>query len=434
MNKKIPALFTILAFLAAIPIFAAQSRSTEFHKTGLKISKNMTLNIKFPNGFFVKGTINGPTGAAVESAYVFVGAASEQYSGYLGFTDEAGKFSIPVQAGKKYLRIAPPSSDSIDPSKFSRLLQKIVENINVTKDTTVSAVKLKNGYILSGKVDPPAGTGALKTFSPSIRVLLPNAKDFGSIAQTDGPSDDISNKYAVALPAGSYLLEAFGGGTTVAKQIVQMQPTIQNVKISKDTVKNITVPKGGYSLSGTVKDASKTKLDGILFIIPQSGSFKDRILLFCGVSEGVFGYDTDLNLKNLFISKGSYKLMFVPLSYISADYKGKATVSYFDLTMPAAAKTLALGAKNGFVVTGKATDANGKAMQAIIAATNKSAQADFDPLALNGVFALSDDKGNYRIALPADTFNFQAFPIPSDSSSLAREKMLRRLIGTAISK
>jgi hypothetical protein len=339
-----------------------------------------------------------------------------------------------VQAGKKYLRIVPPFSDSVDPSKFSRLLEKIVENINVTKDTSVSPVKLKNGYILSGKVDPPAGTGALKTFSPSIRVLLPNTKDFGSIALTGGTNDDIQNKYAVALPSGSYLIGAFAGGTTVANQIVQMQPTIQNVKISKDTVKNITMPKGGYSLSGTVKDASHTKLDGILFIIPKSGLFKGRILLFCGVSEGVFGYDTDLNLKNVFIASGSYTLMFVPLSYISADYKGKATVSYFDLTMPATAKVLALVAKNGFVVSGKATDANGKAMQAIIAATNKSAQVDFDPLALNGIFALSDEKGNYRIALPADTFNFQAFPIPSDSSSLTREMILRRLIGTAISK
>ncbi|MCJ7586717.1 MAG: carboxypeptidase-like regulatory domain-containing protein [Candidatus Aminicenantes bacterium] len=434
MNKKIPALFAVLAILAVIPIFAAQSRSTEYHKTGLKINKNITLNIKFPNGFFVKGTIKGPNGAAVEGAIVFVGAASEQYSGYLGSTDEAGKFSIPVQAGKKYLRIVPLSSDSVDPAKFSRLLQKIVENINVTKDTAVSPVKLKNGYILSGKVDPPAGTGALKTFSPSIRVVVPNAKDFGSLAQTGGPNDDISNKYAVALPAGSYRIGASAGGTTVANQIVQMQPTIQNVKVSKDTVKNITLPKGGNSLSGTVKDASNTKLDGILCIYPQSGPFEGRMLALCMVTKGVFGYDTDLNLKNLFISSGSYTLMFVPLSYISADYKGKATVSYFDLTMPAAAKTLALVAKNGFVVSGKTTDANGKAMQAIIGATNKSAQVDFNPLALNGIFALSDDKGNYRIALPADTFNFQALPIPSDSSSLTREKMLQRLIRTAISR
>jgi len=433
MHKKILALFAVLAILAVIPIFAAQSRSTEFHKTGLKISKNLTLNIKFPNGYFLKGTVQASTGAALEGAIVFVIDASEKYSGYLGATDEAGKFSIPVQAGKKYLRIVPPSSDSVDPSKFSRLLEKTVDNINVTKDTTISPAKLKNGYILSGKVDPPAGTGALKTFSPSIEIFPTNSMELFAAAQTDGPNNDILNKYAVALPAGSYRIVAFAGGATTTPQIIPMLPKIIPVKISKDTVKNITMPKGGYLLSGTVKDSSNTKLDGFLFIIPKSGNFKDGVLALCGVSKGVFGYDTDLNLKNLIIPSGSYTLMFVPTVYMSTEYKGKATVSYFDLTMPAVAKTLALVAKNGFVVSGKGTDANGKAMQAIILASNKNAQISLNLLGMNLMFTISDDKGNYRFALPADTFNIQALPIPSDSA-LPREMILQRLIRTAISK
>jgi len=434
MYKKIPALLAVLAILAVIPIFAAQSRSTEFHKTGLKISKNLTFNIKFPNGYFLKGTVQGPTGAAVEEAFVFVIDASEKYSGYLGATDKAGKFSIPVQAGKKYLRIAPPISESVDPARFSRLLEKIVEGINVTKDTTLSPIKLKNGYILSGKVDPPAGSGALKSFGPGIGIFPTNSMELFAAAQTDGPNDDIDNKYAVALPAGSYRMVASANGATAANQIIPMLPRIIPVKISKDTAKNITILKGGYNLSGTVKDSSQTKLDGFLFIIPKSGNFKDGVLALCGVDEGVFGYDTDLNLKNLFLPSGSYTLMFVPTVYMSTEYKGKATVSYFDLTMPAAAKTLALVAKNGFVVSGKGTDANGKAMQAIILASNKNAQISLNLLGINLMFAVSDTKGSYRFALPADTFNLQALPIPSDSSALPREKILQRMIRTAISR
>ena len=433
MNKKIPALFVVLAILAVIPIFAAESRTTEFHKTGLKINKNTTFNIKFPNGYFVKGTVQGSNGAPLEDAIVFVGSASDKYSGYFGSTDSAGKFSAPVQAGKKYLRISPPSGDSVDPSKFSRLLEKTVENINVTKDTTVSPVKLQNGYILSGKLDPPAGSGALKEFGALIALISANDKEKISSAQTDGPNSNIDNKYAVALAAGSYKIWAMGGGTTAANQIIQMQPMVQPIKISKDTVKNLVMPKGGYSLSGTVKDAANTKLTGYLFIIPKSGSFKGSVLLICGVDEGVFGYHSDLNLKNIFIPSGAYTLMFIPLSYLDVDYKGKATVSYFDLTMPAAAKTLALVAKNGYVVSGKATDANGKAIGAIVLATNKNAQISLNLLGMNLMLASSDEKGSYRFALPADTFNIQAFPM-SSSSALTREKMLQRLIGTAISR
>jgi hypothetical protein len=431
MKNKWLAFFAVGSVLAFTPDRAVQSRMTEYHKTGLKISKNLTFNIKFPNGFFVSGTVKSPTGAAVKEAILFVGDAADEYSGYLGSTDSAGKFSIPVQAGTKYLTISPPSSDSVDPSRFPRLIEKRIDGIKVTKDTGVGPIKLKNGYILSGKISPPAGSGTLKTFAPLIEVFPSNSLEVISIAQTGGANSKVDTNYAVALPAGRYRIWAIANGTTVANQIVQMQPTIQPVKVQKDTAKNIVMAKGGYSLSGTVKDAAGSKLDGLLFVIPKSGSFKGGALMLCGVSKGVFGYDTDLNLKNVFIPSGSYTLMFVPLSYLSLDYKGKATVSYYDLAMPAAGKTLALIARNGFVVSGKTVDASNRTVQALLSASNKKAQLSLNLLGLNLMLALSDSKGNYRFALPADTFNLQALPL-SSSSAVAREKILRRLIGTSL--
>ena len=151
-----------------------------------------------------------------------------------------------------------------------------------------------------------------------------------------------------------------------------------------------------------------------------------------GVDEGVFGIESEFNQKNLFLPSGNYTLVFVPLSYISADYKGKATISYFNLAMPAAAKTQALVAKNGFVVTGKATDAGGKAVAAIIMASNNKALLDLDFLSLNIMIAVPDKNGNYRFALPADTFNIQAIPL-SGLSSVSPGALLRRLTkGAAI--
>jgi hypothetical protein len=385
------------------------------------------MDIKFPNGYFVKGTVLSSTGAPLKSVSVFVGDAAEEFSGYFGTTDAAGKFSIPVQPGTKYVRISPPASTSVDPARFSRLLEKTVENITVSKDTGIGAVKLRNGFILSGKIDAPAGTPALKSFSPSIAIYP--AKDLMVVnyAQTDGAHTGIDDKYAVAVPAGSYRIWTTAGGTTQANQVVAIQPTMLPVKVGKDTVKNIVLPKGRYSLSGTVKDTANTKLSGFLLVVSQSGSFEGGVFAYGIVDEGVFGIDPKLNQKTLFLPPGQYRLMFLPLLYISPDYKGRATVTYFDLTMPASAKTLSLVAENGFILSGKATDAGGKAMPAIIAASNKNAQLGLDLLSTNMMIGLSDEKGNYRIALPADTLNVQAFPVPQ-TSAVSREMILQRLI------
>ncbi|MCJ7586718.1 MAG: carboxypeptidase-like regulatory domain-containing protein [Candidatus Aminicenantes bacterium] len=434
MSKKLVALFAILAILVLIPLFAAQSRTTEYHKAGQKIANDTTFNITLPDGYFLTGTVKGLTGAVVKAASVYVGDATDRFSGFAGVTDTAGKFSVPVQPGTKYLVVGPPASASVDPSKFSRLLNKTVEGINVTKDTAYGDVALQNGYILSGKVDPPAGTATPFLFIPSIQIFLTNSLTMVDVAQTGGTSQAILNKYAVALPAGTYRIMSRATALTQAFQAVPMLPKLDQVNISKDTVKNIAMAKGGYSFSGTLKDASGKGLDGILYVVPKTGVFKGWPIQAMIAIKGVFGLMPGMNIPDTFIPAGTYVLVFIPFGYTTTGYAGKATVTYFDLTMPAVAKTQALVAKNGFVVSGKVVDAKGKAAKATITAFSSGAPLNVDLLGLNFAFAQTDSKGQYRFALPAGTFNIMATPITSGAAAAWRpEEKMRRMMLRAVS-
>jgi len=434
MSKKLLALFAVLAILVLIPVFAAQSRTTEYHVKGRKIAKDTTLNMTLPDGKFLTGTIKGPTGAVVKGASVFVGDAADRFSGFAGVTDTAGKFSVPVQPGTKYLVVGPPASASVDPSKFSRLLDKTVEGINVSKDTAYGNVNLQNGFILSGKVDPPAGTATPFLFIPSIQIFLKKKLTLVDVAQTGGTNQAILNKYAVALPAGTYRLLSRATALTQAFQAVPMLPKLDQVKVSKDTVKNIAMAKGGYSFSGTLKDASGKGLDGILYIVPKSGVFKGWPIQAITVIKGVFGLMPGMNIADSFVPAGTYTLVFIPYGFTTVGYSGKATITYFDLTMPAAAKTQALVAKNGFVVSGKVVDANGKAAKAAITAFSSGAPLNVDLLGLNFAFAQTDGKGQYRFTLPAGTFNIMATPTASSAAAARRpEEIMRRMMLRAVS-
>jgi hypothetical protein len=430
MTKKILTLGAVFAILAAVPAFAAQSRLTEFHKSGVKLSGDGTLNIKFPNGLLVTGTVLSSTGAPLKNATVFAGDAAEQFAGFMGVTDAAGKFAVPVQAGTKIVMITPPTSASVDPARFSRLVPKRIENVVVAKDKGLGAVKLKNGFILSGSIAPPAGTPALKTLSPALYIYPAQGLMIVNSAQTGGSHQGINDRYAVALPAGSYRIWAAAGAQTQSQQVVPMQPALLPVKVSRDTVKNIVLPKGAHSLSGAVTDAANTKLNGFLLVVAQGGAFDGGVFAYAFVSNGVFGIDPNLNQKILFLPAGRYKLVFLPLDYTSDKYKGRATVTYYDLTMPSAAKTLALVAANGFVLSGKATDTAGKAVVALITASDKGAQPGLDLLTGNMMMAISDEKGSYRISLPADTLNIQAYPL-LDTPLSAQFEALRQPAGTA---
>jgi len=432
MSQKFSALFFTLAVLALGPVFAAQSRTTEFHQTGLKIAATTTFNITLPDGFFVTGLVKAH-GTPVKNATLFIGDAADGYSGFSGTTDAAGQFSVPVQAGNKILIVNPPASASLNPAQFSRLVNRTVTGLSFVADTSVGELELENGYILSGKVSPPAGGGALFMFTPVIDIFPSTGLGMIDIAQVGGTNQLIPDKYAVALPIGSYRILTRAAGATMTFQGLPMLPRQDKVSISKNTVKNIVMAKGGFSFSGTVKDTAKKGLDGALYIIPKTGVFKGWPIQAGLVVKGVFGVLPGLNVKSLFIPAGQYLLVFMPTVYLTTGYTGRATVTYANLTMPAAAKTLALVAANGIVVSGKTTDARGAAMKALITAYKANAPLGVDGLELNFMAAASNAKGVYRFALPVDTFNLYAFPFSTTAMARKSEELTGRMFLKAVS-
>jgi hypothetical protein len=212
-----------------------------------------------------------------------------------------------------------------------------------------------------------------------------------------------------------------------------MLPRQDKVSISKNTVKNITLAKGGYPFSGTVKDTAKKGLDGALYIIPKTGVFKGWPIQAALVIKGAFGVLPGLNVKNLSIPAGQYLLVFMPTVYLMTGYTGRATVTYANLTMPAAAKTLALVAANGVVVSGKTTDARGKAVKAFITAYKANAPLGVDGLELNFMAAASNAKGVYRFALPADTFNIYALPFLTTTTVQQSKELVGRMFLKVVS-
>ena len=431
MNKKILALLIVLSILTVMPAFAAQSRTTEYHRTGLKISATTALNITLPDGFFVTGLVKAH-GNPVKNATLFIGDAADGYSGFSGATDAAGRFSVPVQPGNKILIVSPPASASLNPAQFSRLVNRTVTGLNFAADTSVGELELENGYILSGKVSPPAG-GALFMFTPIVDIFPSTGLAMIDVAQVGGTNQLIPDKYAVALPPGAYRILTRAAGATMTFQGVPMLPRQDKVSISKNTVKNIALAKGGFPFSGTVKDTAKKGLDGALYIIPKAGVFKGWPIQAGLVVKGVFGVLPGVNVKNLFLPAGQYLLVFMPTMYLTTGYTGRATVTYANLIMPAAAKTLALVAANGVVVSGKTTDARGKAMKALITAYKANAPLGVDGLELNFMAAASNAKGVYRFALPADTFNLYAFPFSTTAAASKPDALAGRMFLKAVS-
>jgi hypothetical protein len=404
----------VLGFLVAQFGIAAQSRTTEFHKLKEKITSDKVMNITLPDGYFLSGIVKDALGVPLKNAYVDA-ANPDSGFGWGGATDATGMFSFPVQTGSYSVYATPPGSTSINPATFSRLLPLTVENISVANDMNMGEIKLQNGYIMSGKVNPPSGaigmfTGTLVAFPSSGTYTTAFAAQFGSGLD--------SMKYAMAIPAGSYkliLIPIMVYSSTF--QTIPMTFKTDKVTISKDTVKNITAPKG-YKIWGTVKDSGKTGLNGALFVFQKSNPFvKNMSISAFTVIKGAYaGY----------LPKGNFTLVFVPYLSMNAGYKGKATKTSFDLVMRASDKMLNLVAQNGVVLSGKVTDARKKIVKSGgISMAKTGADASKKPGDWIWLIAVTNSKGQYRLPVPPDTYDIYAMP-SSETTALRPTETLRQ--------
>ena len=410
------AIYDWLILMLLVPQFgiAAQSRTTEFHKLKEKITVDKVMNIPLPDGYFLSGIVKDASGVPVKNAWVRA-ANSDMGFGWGTATDAAGLFSYPVQKGSYSVIVTPPLSASIDPAAFSRLVPTTVEGVSVVNDTNLGEIKLQNGYILSGKIKPPAGTiglfaGTLMAFPSSG----PNSTIFA--AQFGSGSDTM--KYAMAVPAGSYkliLIPIMVFNST--HQTIPMTFKTDKVTISKDTVKNIKGPKG-FKIWGTVKDTGNTALSGVLAVFQKMNPFVKGMIIteFIVMNGSYSGY----------LPAGNFTLVFLPYPPVNTGYKGKATKTSFNLTMPSSDKRLNLVAQNGVMFSGKVMDARNQIVKsADVGVIKTGASTSTKPADWLWYITSTDSKGQYRLPLPRDTYDIHAMPL-SQTTALAPMEIFRQ--------
>lgn len=406
--------FFILALLVPPFGIAAQSRTTEFHKLKQKITVDQVMNIKLPDGYFLSGIVKNASGLPVKNAYVR--AVNPDVGFGLGdTTDATGLFSYPVQKGSYSVIVDPPLSSSINPASFSRLLPKTVEGVSVSNDMDMGEINLQNGYILSGKVKPPAGTIGL--FAGMLMAFPSNGPNTTFFAAQFGSGSD-TMKYAMAVPAGSYKLLLIPLMVfSSAHQTIPMTFKTDKVTISQDALKTIKGPKG-FKIWGTVKDTGNIALSGVLSVFQKINPYiKGMIIAEVTVMNGSYsGY----------LPAGNYTLVFLPYPPLNTGYKGKATKTSFSLTMPSSDKQLNLAAQNGVIFSGKVMDARNQIVKSADVGVIKSGgSASTKPADWIWYITSTDSKGQYRLPLPKDTYDVYAIPL-SQTAAFAPMEIFRQ--------
>lgn len=397
-----------LVMIPAIGLSAAVSRTTEYHQLATQLGADKVLNIVLPDGVFLSGYVKDQSGKPVVDASVGAALTDNIVPTLGGGTDSTGKFSIPVQAGMYDIYVTPPTSASVTPSQFSRLVPTNLDGVSVAGDTSAGTITMPSGNILSGKVLPPSGSmslfgGVLWTFPTNGGTVGYHAAQFGSDVAT-------SAQYAIALSPGSY--KAVLIPIQVFSSTFQPLPagyTTSKFTISGDKTLNLKLKKG-YKLSGTVRDSGGRGLDGIVWIFQKTAQFVVDVYVGFGfAADGV--YET-------YIPNGSYTVVFVPL--MDTSYKGRGASTAMDLVMPAAAKTLDIAANDGIVLSGKVTDAKKKvAKEAGVLLRDTTDNPWGANQVVYAALASTNSKGQYRVAVPSGTYDIMASPNTGESKPIA---------------
>lgn len=404
------AAFLAVAWLSPQPGMAA-SRAADYVQSDVAIAGAQTLNITFPNGYYISGSVRDASNQPLTGAAVMAAGQDGTIYGW-GLTDSSGAYQIPVRAGTYNVVAAPPRVRVINPSTMSRLVPAAVKSRAVAADASVPAIALQNGYLLTGSFLPPSGQMA--GLAGGMQAIPQKGDWFtgGMAAIGDGGH---STQYGVALPSGKYTL-LFAGGQAFDsswKMLPAAAFAVQSVNLTKDTTKNIKLPKG-YSLTGTANDAGGNPLHGIIYVRPKGANpAKDRRSTLITVMNGKF-------VANL--PAGTYDCVFIP--GMPSGYTGKATRSPVELTMPAAAKTLDIVAAEGVIVSGKMKDAGGAvspgAMLWLVLSGADPKSLDAIPMA-----AVAAQNGAYRVSVPPGTYDVHAWPGVSDVDAILPDGQAR---------
>ena len=379
---------------------AVVSRTTEYHTLKMSLTADKTLNIILPDGVFATGFVKDQNGHPVKGAFVSAMLQEGLVAAVGGYTDATGKFNLAVQPGGTYtFFVTPPTSPSVSPSTFSRLLRNKLENISVTGDTSVGTIVLSNGFILSGKVLSPSGP--LGMFGGVFWTFPATGGSIGFQAAQFGAPPAGSTQYATALAAGSYksvLIPFLAYSSNF--QTTAVTYSTNNFTINSDKTMDLKL-RNGFLLSGTIKDAVGKPLKGFVWIYQKGASYELGVYVAVAISS-TGKYQT-------YLPKGNFTAIYIPVQ--DPAYTGRAAMTSQDLAMPAGSKVLNITARNGVILSGKVTDAHNHVMKSSGVMLRGSGNNPWGPSQITyAAFATTTSTGLYRVVVPAGTDDVIAFP------------------------
>lgn len=389
---------------AAMPLQAAAPKSAEYHRLGVTLAADKTMNMVLPDGAMLSGLVKDVNGNPVKGSYVGAVLTEGIVPAVGGFTDSTGAFSFPVQPGTYEVRASSPISTSWSPSTFSHLLPSDLQSVSVPGNMSIGTLLLPNGSILSGKLLPPSGTFGL--FSGALWTI-PTSGDIQAIRGAQF-STTAPGQYAVALPNGTYKVRALPIlGYSSSFEVIPASLATSTVSITGDKTLNLKLKKG-YHLTGSVTESAKRKLDGGLFIFQRGSPFIQAFFVGWGLVVG--------GVIDMYLPSGSFNAVFVPV--LDTTYTGRAIRTGINFTMPAGNMTLNIPVADGVILSGKLTDAKKKVVKS---ATIIVRESD-DPLGpLHAIFGgdgYTNSKGQYRAVVSAGTYDIIAYPTTSEPAAL----------------
>ncbi|MGH2652542.1 MAG: carboxypeptidase-like regulatory domain-containing protein, partial [Actinomycetota bacterium] len=340
-------------------------------RTGVGITADTTLpDVILPQGITVSGSVQDSDLQPVPGVDLnFVDSLSGvQIYTIRDNSDAAGAFAV----------VVPPDLYDIAfrPSVGSTLAPKRLEAVNLPVNTTLPAVTLNQGFIVSGLVKDSAGTGLenvdLDFFDSATKQLVFTIRDH----------TDLAGNYAVVVEPGTYNIQFIPppASTFVAERLA-------DVAVAGDLALPEVVLPAGVAVTGRVISSLGAGIAGI-----DLDFFDDATDLGVFTPRDISGTDGSFRVV---VGAGTYNIHFIPPA------GGRLLgVRLADVALPADTLLPDVVMGEGFLVSGGVFDGLGAPVPGVDLEF-------FDSVTNAKVFTANDDTGAsglYSVPVPAGTY------------------------------
>jgi outer membrane protein assembly factor BamB/protocatechuate 3,4-dioxygenase beta subunit len=331
-----------------------------YSQSNFVVSRSFAINVTLSENRTISGYVLSPNGTGVSgvtiNAYPVPSGTSKSTT-----TNSSGYYSLNITEGIHIFSFVPPSSAT---------LLSYSEGYDLVNSNLVKNVTLSQGYLFSGYILSPSGTGISGT-SITLSKTVATRTLWSASASTNG-----SGYYSLVAPLGTFNLFA----TPSVAGFSYYNET--GVVVSGTTAKNITL-SSGYRISGYVLDQNANPVaSAYVYLFSTTG--------YRGAYTNSSGYYV------MYVPAGTFNLLVNPSSAASLAYYVESGVNVSaDL-----AKNVTLN--RGFKISGYVSDQNGNPVGGSVSI----------PTGV-GTYSISrsiDSSGFYSIYVPAGTCNFLVNP------------------------